>query len=127
MPTFYDRFLECETRWPDNVALELQRNDQIESCTYAELRQMAESVGHWIDANKFARGARLAIVADNHPRWVAAYLGIIASGCTVVPFDTALHADQLAILLKDSGASVLFFDARHFQISRESAAKLEIG
>ncbi len=126
MPTFYDRFLECEERWPNNVALELQRNDQIESCTYADLRQMAESVGRWIGENKFALGSRLAIVADNHPRWVAAYLGIIASGCTVVPLDTALHADQLAKLLKDSGSSVLFCDAKHATTAREAVADLNV-
>jgi len=129
MPTFYDRFLECEERWPNNVALELQRNDedQIESCTYADLRRMAESVGRWIGKNKFAHGSRLSIVADNHPRWVAAYLGIIASGCTVVPLDTALHADQLTKLLKDSGSTVLFCDARHAAIAREAVANLKIG
>src|SRR5271156_5148260 len=127
MPTFYDRFLECETRWPDNVALELQRNDQIESCTYAELRQMAESVGHWIGENKFERGSRLAILADNHPRWVAAYLGIIASGCTVVPFDTALHSDQLTKLLKDSSTSVLFCDAKHAATAHEAVKELKLG
>jgi long-chain acyl-CoA synthetase len=127
MPTFYDRFLECEERWPNNVALELQRHDQLESCTYAELRRMAESVGRWIDENGFARGSRLAIVADNHPRWVATYLGIIASGRTVVPLDTALHADQLTKLLKDSGTCALFCDARHAQASREAVADLNIG
>ena len=127
MPTFYDRFLECEKRWPNNVALELQLNDRLESCTYAELRRMAESVGRWINENGFAHGSRLAIVADNHPRWVAAYLGIIAAGSTVVPLDTALHADQLTKLLKDSGASALFCDARHAQASRQAAAELNIG
>jgi len=127
MPTFYDRFLECEERWPNNVALELQRNDQIESCTYADLRRMAESVGRWIGENQFARGSRLAIAADNHPRWVATYLGIIASGCTVVPLDTALHADQLAKLLQDSGSSVLFCDAKHAAIAREAVADVKAG
>src|ERR1700691_180990 len=127
MPTFYDRFLECETRWPNSVALKLQRNDQIESCTYAELRQMAESIGRWIDENKFVRGSRLAILADNHPRWVAAYLGIIASSCTVVPFDTALHADQLTKLLKDSGTSLLFCDAKHAATAREAVTDLKLG
>jgi long-chain acyl-CoA synthetase len=127
MPTFYDRFVECAQRWPDNVALELQRHDQIESCTYAELHRMAESVGRWITENGFTRGARLAIVADNHPCWVAAYLGTIASGCTVVPLDTALHADQLTKLLKDSGTSVVFCDARHAQAAREAVAGLNIG
>ena len=127
MPTFYDRFLECEERWPNNVALELQRHDQIESCTYADLRRMAESIGRWIDENGFARGSRLAIVADNHPRWVAAYLGIIASGCTVVPLDTALHADQLTKLLKDSGSSVLFCDAKHAQPRGKRLRDLNVG
>ena len=127
MPTFYDRFVECAERWPDHVALELQRHDQIESCTYAELRRMAESVGRWISEQGFARGSRLAIVADNHPRWVAAYLGIIAAGCAVVPLDTALHADQLAKLFKDSGTSAVFCDAKHAQASREAVADLNIG
>ena len=37
MPTFYDRFRECAERWPDNVALEIQRRDRVESYTYAEV------------------------------------------------------------------------------------------
>jgi long-chain acyl-CoA synthetase len=127
MPTFYDRFVECAERWPNNVALEIQRHDHVESCTYAELHHMAESVGRWITENGFARGSRLAIVADNHPRWVAAYLGIIATGCTVVPLDTALRADQLTKLLKDSGASALFCDAKHAQAARDAVANLNVG
>jgi len=127
MPTFYDRFLACEERWPNNVALELQRHDHVESYTYSELRRMAESVGRWIEENGFVPGSRLAIVADNHPRWVATYLGIIASGCAVVPLDTALHPDQVTKLLKDSGTSCLFCDAKHAQISREAVADLNLG
>src|SRR5579862_1965000 len=127
MPTFYDRFVDCAERWPDNVALELQRHDHLESCTYGELRRMAESVGRWITERQFPNGARLAIVADNHPRWVAAYLGTIAAGGTAVPLDTALHADQLAKLLEDSGTSLVFCDAKHAELSRKAAARLEIG
>jgi len=88
---------------------------------------MAESVGRWITESGFARGSRLAIVADNHPRWVAAYLGIVAAGCIVVPLDTALHADQLAKLLKNSGSSALFCDATHARASREAITGLTIG
>jgi long-chain acyl-CoA synthetase len=127
MPTFYDRFVECSERWPDNVALELQRHDHIESCTYAELRRMAESVARWITENGFSRGSRLAILADNHPRWVAAYLGIIASGCAAVPLDTALHDDQVTKLLKDSGASAVFCDAKHVPVARPAATELKLG
>jgi long-chain acyl-CoA synthetase len=127
MPTFYDRFVECAERWPANVALELQRHDHIESCTYEELHRMAESVGRWVTENGFPHGSRLAILADNHPRWVAAYLGIIASGCAAVPLDTALHADQVTKLLKDSGTSAVFCDAKHVPIVRPAATELKLG
>ena len=127
MPTFYDRFVDCAQRWPDNVALELQRHDHIESCTYAELRRMAESVGRWITDNGFPHGSRLAILADNHPRWVAAYLGITASGCAAVPLDTALHDDQVMKLLKDSGTAAVFCDAKHVPVARPAVTSLNLG
>jgi long-chain acyl-CoA synthetase len=127
MPTFYDRFVECSERWPNNVALELQRHEQIESCTYGELRRMAESVGRWITENGFARGSRLAILADNHPNWVAAYLGIIASGCAAMPLDTALHDDQVTKLLKDSGASAIFVDAKHVPVAKPGVSEFKLG
>jgi long-chain acyl-CoA synthetase len=132
MPTFYDRFVECSERWPDNVALELQRHDHLESCTYSELHRMAESVGRWINERSlveksFAHGSRLAILADNHPRWVATYLGIIAAGCAAVPLDTALHADQATKLLKDSGASAIFCDAKHLPAVRPAVTELNLG
>ena len=60
-PPSYDRFRECEERWPNNPALEIQRHDRLESCTYAELLRMAESVGRWIEANGLRRGDAVAI------------------------------------------------------------------
>ena len=127
MPTFYDRFLECAQRWPNNVALELQRRDHLESCTYGELQSWAQSIGRWITENNFTPGSRLAILADNHPRWVATYLGIIASGCVAVPLDTALHDDQVVKLLKDSGTSAVFVDVKHVPVTRRAVSELSVG
>jgi long-chain acyl-CoA synthetase len=126
MPTFYDRFVECAERWPQNVALEIQRHDGTESYTYSEARRMAESVGRWLVENTVKSGARVAILADNHPRWVTTYLGIIAAGCTAVPLDTALHADQITKLLNDSGSKLLFCDLKHASVGELAAAKLKI-
>jgi long-chain acyl-CoA synthetase len=126
MPTFYDRFVECVEHWPKNVALEIQRRERVESCTYAELRHMAESVGSWLSQNGFQSGARVVILADNHPRWVAVFLGVVASGCTAVPLDTALHADQITTLLKDSGSSLLFCDTKHLATAQEAIGALPI-
>jgi long-chain acyl-CoA synthetase len=126
MPTFYQRFQESARKFPDNVALEIQRADTVERVTFEELTQMAESVGKWL-STRVPRDARVAILAANHPRWVAAYLGIIAAGRTAVPLDTAFHADQVRKLLLDSGASLLFCDAKHFLVAAEAVEGTDTG
>ena len=125
MPTFYDRFVECAERWPQNTAVEIQTPDGIEGHTYGELREMAESIAAWLVARGIQPGARVAILAGNHPRWVAAYLGIIAAGGAAVPLDTAYHADQVAKLLRDSGGSLLFCDLKHLDTAREAVSGLD--
>ena len=126
MTTFYDRFVECAERWPANIALEIQRSGDLESYTYAELRKMAESIGNWLQQQGLEPGSRCAILADNHPRWVAAYLGIICSACTAVPLDTAFHAHQVSKLLRDSGSSLLFSDAKHWKVSEEAIKEIPV-
>jgi long-chain acyl-CoA synthetase len=126
MPTFYDQFVAAEQRGPQSIALEIQRHDQVESYTYTDTRTMAESVGRWLTEKKLPSGARVAIFADNHPRWVATYLGTIAAGYTAVPLDTAFHADQVTKLLKDSGASLLVTDVKHLATAQQAIADLPV-
>ncbi|MGA2696381.1 MAG: AMP-binding protein [Terriglobales bacterium] len=126
MPTFYDRFRECAARWPNNPCLEIQKRDAVESYTYAEVQKMAESVGQWLSQQSLELETRVAILADNHPRWVASYLGIIAAGFTAVPLDTAFHTDQVAKLLKDSGTKLIFCDEKHLKVTQEAIAGLPV-
>jgi long-chain acyl-CoA synthetase len=126
MSTFYDQFRECAERWPQNPCLEIQRQDKVESYTYAEVRTMAESIGRWLVESGFPRGSRVAILADNHPKWVAVYLGVIAGGCTAVPLDTAFHGDQVAKLLKDSETTLIFHDQKRAKTVQEAIAGLPV-
>jgi|ERR1700722_12622391 long-chain acyl-CoA synthetase len=126
MPAFYQRFQESARKFPDTIALEIQRQQTVERVTFAELTRMSESVANWL-STRVQRNARIAILAANHPRWVAAYLGIIAAGRTAVPLDTAFHADQVKKLLTDSGTSLLFCDAKHLAVASEAVAGLNIG
>ncbi len=116
MPAFYQRFQESARKFPDKIALEIQRQQTVERITFAELTRMSESVASWL-STRVPREARVAILAANHPRWVVAYLGIIAAGRTAVPLDTAFHADQVKKLLIDSGSSLLFCDVKHLPIA----------
>src|SRR4030081_1636121 len=126
MPAFYQRFQKSARKFPENVALEIQRQQTVKRVTFAELTRMSESVANWL-STRVPRDARAAILAANHPRWVAAYLGIIAAGRTAVPLDTAFHADQVKKLLIDSGASLLFCDVKHLPVAAEAVAGLSVG
>src|SRR6266481_7216494 len=61
-------------------------------------------------------GVRCAIMAGNGPLWVASYLGIMSAGAAAVPLDTAFTALQVNKLLWDSGAAVIFTDAKHLPV-----------
>jgi len=142
---FYSRFLESVERWPDVIAVEIKRQPGsevprlypssvttaadghvIESYTLSQLRQMAERVGAWLQRSGFSAGTRCAVLAANSPRWVAAYLGVVASGNTAVPLDTAFHPDQVAKLLDDCGARLLFVDERNLAHAREAVAGRDV-
>jgi len=126
MPTFYQRIQEAAEKFPENIALEIQRQQTVERVAFAELTRMSESVANWL-STRVPRDARVAILAANHPRWVAAYLGIIAAGRTAVPLDTAFHADQVKKLLIDGGASLLFCDVKHLPVAVEAVDEIKVG
>src|SRR5512146_130577 len=121
MRTFYSRFLAAAERQPQAVALEMQRRERLEQVTYAELRKTAATIATWLRNSGHPVGARIAFLAGNSPRWVAAYLGTLAAGCVAVPLDTAFHADQVARLLRDSGSTLLFTDSQHLATARQAA------
>ncbi len=119
MANFYHRFLQSAERTPQDIAVELQRQaGEPERYTYAQLRSMADTVGHWLSPAGLEPGARCAILAANGPRWVACYLGTMAAGMVAVPLDTAFSAEQVAKLLDNSGASLLFVDARNLAMAQ---------
>lgn len=121
MRTFYSRFQQAAEHWPQAVALEMQRRDGLAQVRYGELARMAAAIGGWLRESGHGPGAHVAFLAANSPRWVAAYLGTLAAGCIAVPLDTALRPEQVAALLRDSGASLLFTDSQHLAAASQAA------
>jgi long-chain acyl-CoA synthetase len=127
MANFYNRFLQSVERWPDCVAVEIQRHSgELECLTYSELRQQAEALGSWLSTSGLERGSRCAILASNGPRWIGCYLGTVAAGMVTVPLDTAFSAEQVAKLLQASGSSLLFVDAKHLPVAQRAIADTPI-
>ncbi|PSH03610.1 MAG: hypothetical protein CXZ00_11175 [Acidobacteria bacterium] len=142
---FYSCFLESVERWPTAPAVEIQRQagtsmpqsplcsvsttadgHTIESFSYQQLRHFSDGVAQWLVRAGIGGGTRCAILAFNSPSWVATYLGIIASGNTAVPLDTAFNPQQVAKLLDDSGTTLLFVDERSFPIGKAAVGDRNI-
>src|SRR5262245_14029055 len=104
---------------PARVAIEQLRTDgQIDSTTYGQLEALAGRIGAWLQSTGIASGDRVAILADNDARWIAAYLGALRIGAVAVPLDTAYKAPQVSTVMQNSGARLLFTTPRYLDTAK---------
>ncbi|MDP2322382.1 MAG: AMP-binding protein [Acidobacteriota bacterium] len=110
--TVWTVFAATVARFGKRVAIEVQRPDRVDRFTYQQLYDLAVAHGVWLAANGVQPGDRCAILAHNDAHWCAVYLGILRAGATAVPLDTNYSAKQVATIVKDSGARLLFVSER---------------
>lgn len=119
-PNYVAAFAAAAERFPERVALEVDRREGVESVRYRELAAWAARAAGWLAARSIAVGDRVAILAENDPRWVAVYLGALAAGAVAVPLDTAYRPAQIAALVRQSGARVIFTTPKFLAAVREA-------
>ncbi len=105
---FYERFAATAGRLANHVAVQMVHRESVETVTYGELQKKADAAAQFLSSRKIQPGDRCAILADNDIAWCAAYLGILRVGAVAVPFDTHYTPQQIAKLLEDSGAKIVF-------------------
>lgn len=85
------------------------------------MRERATAIAYALARAGIGAGDRVALVANNSVNWLAADFGILFSGCVVVPIFPTLAPDQLAFILRDSGAKLCFVE-NALQATRVHAA-----
>jgi len=125
MQNFYEHFARITSRFPDRLAVEVQRRERVDSFTYAALFSLATRTAEWLRGQGVQRGARCAILAENDAHWCGAYLGVLRLGAVAVPLDTAYKAAQIATLIRDSGARVIFTSPRFVTAVLEARQRAE--
>jgi acyl-CoA synthetase (AMP-forming)/AMP-acid ligase II len=81
--------------------------------TFAELDGRADRAAHVLTGLGLAKGDRVAVLLPNGHHFVETFYGAARAGLVVVPLNLRLVADELAFMLRDSGATVLVFDAEY--------------
>ncbi|WP_256077825.1 long-chain-fatty-acid--CoA ligase [Massilia sp. YIM B04103] len=76
--------------------------------TYAEVDQMSQKVGAWLQSKGLKKGARVAIMLPNVLQYPVAMAGILRAGYTVVNVNPLYTPRELQHQLNDSGAEAIF-------------------
>ena len=113
-------FAATVAKFGKRVAIEVQRPDRVDRFTYRQLHDLAVAHGSWLVANGVQPGDRCAILADNDAHWCAVQLGILRAGATAVPLDTNYSAKQVATIIRDAGARLLYVSERLRPIAAEA-------
>jgi len=124
--TIPDAVIAVARRVPERVAMQIKQGAVYRQCTYEQLVDQAEGLAAALLRHDLRRGDRVAIVAENRPEWVIAYLGIIAAGGTAVPLDIQLSSGDLARLLARSGARLAFVSATTWPLLKNVGLPLTV-
>lgn len=105
---------------PDRVAIRMAGSG--EEVTYAELDARSNRVAHLLRRHGLTTGAGIAILMENHVRFLEICWGAQRSGLFFTPVSTRLKPDELAYVLENSGAKALFTTPKLAGLAREAAA-----
>jgi long-chain acyl-CoA synthetase len=93
-------------RKPD--ALQVKRNGRYEPISHDELVQRVRRTALGLEQLGIRAGDRVALLSENRPEWAITDLACLTCGATDVPIYPSLPSDQIAYILRDSGAVAIF-------------------
>ena len=102
------RMQESASRFPDKVAVQIKTGDRYQQYTYRDLVRAVASVARSLSEQGIGKGDRIALLSENRPEWMIAYLAVLAYGAVIVPLDAQLTDKEVAILLANSEAKAVF-------------------
>ena len=123
--TLVDVFLQAVGRFGDADAYSASGEDgRFHSCN--EVRDLARRGAAALARSGVRRGDRAAILSENRAEWALADWSCVCAGVVDVPIYSTLPAAQVAYILKDSDASLIFVsDAEQLAKAREAMAGLD--
>lgn len=99
---------ESAALYPDKTAIQFKSGETYQKHTYSDLIKNVYATGSGLARLGIQKGDRVALLSENRPEWVFAYLGVVSSGAVVVPMDAQLMEKDIAVLLADSEAKAVF-------------------
>ncbi len=105
--TINDLLRHGAERYPEQVALQVQRDGGWVRYTFADLRDAARRVGDRFHRLGYAKGDRVVLWSENQPEWGVAYMGAAAIGLVVVPLDSRTWHREVWSVASFTGARAI--------------------
>ncbi len=105
--SFLDRILDHLERSPDRVGIDEVHGTRIESFDGRRLGELVARARAFLAGLGVGPGDKVALLAPNSARWVAADLAILSSGATVVPLYDRQDPKELAVMLNNARPKAL--------------------
>ena len=105
--TFASMLAEHARERADAPALRIRRGERVEALSYSALWRQALAAGGFLRALAVKPDERIALFAEDSPRWVAAWLGIHFAGAVVVPLDVQFSVRELRTVLRAARCRLL--------------------
>src|SRR5437764_6266889 len=106
--TLNQLFFDAVSRYDRSDALQVKTGGVYKPISHAVVADRVRHLARGLSSLGVRRGDRVAILAENRPEWAIADFACLTAGLTDVPIYPTLPADQIAYILKDSGAVAIF-------------------
>jgi long-chain acyl-CoA synthetase len=93
-------------RFPKPNLIGVCRAAGVEYTSGRELLTIVREISLGLETVGMTRGSHVAILAESRPDWVFSDLAILAAGAVTVPVYPTVSAEQVSVLLADSGAAI---------------------
>jgi long-chain acyl-CoA synthetase len=101
-------FFDAVSKYNRPDALQVKKDGVYRPISHAEVAERVRHAARGLSALGVRRGDRVAILSENRPEWAIADFACLTAGLTDVPIYPTLPGDQIAYILKDSGAVAIF-------------------
>ena len=105
-------FFDAISQYDRPDALQVKSGGAYRPISHSEVSTRVRHAARGLQSLGVRRGDRVSILSENRPEWAIADFASLTAGLTDVPIYPTLPADQIAYMLKDSGAVAIFVSGR---------------
>ena len=106
--TLNQLFFDAVSKYNRPDALQYKKDGSYRPISHTEVADRVRHAARGLSSLGVRRGDRVAILSENRPEWAIADFACLTAGLTDVPIYPTVPPDQIAYILKDSGAVAIF-------------------